>query len=256
MFFTEDEVEFNANFDTWSNKCFVTSGNLHDPLCGFVVKDICIIGAEIFICDSKNDKQVKQESSLITSHTSGSQIVQMEVEVLRPKLDKSNGENIGKLMDFNDFGQIEKALVPLLDEVCAQHPSLIECQQKRSQKFREWAFNALGRILYFLKTKKMKDMNDIACNELQIFWEELEHFGFDLSWLEPHVQSALGMKGYFKKLDEVEKLKDNEALLELEMMRLKAKMVALEVNWHAVKELEEEDFEEKDLDVELGFVKP
>ncbi|CAL5194375.1 unnamed protein product [Lathyrus oleraceus] len=249
----EDEVEFNAYFSIWGIKCFVTSGDLHDPLCGFLVKDICIIGAEIFICDSKNERQVKQESSLITSHTSGSQIVQMKVEVPRPKLDRSNG----KPMDFNGFGQIEKALVPLLDEICAQHPSLIECQQKRSQEFREWAFNALGRVLYFLKTRKMKDMNDIACKELQIFWEELGHFGFDLTWLEPHVQSALGMKRYLEKLKEVEKLKDSAAMLELEIMSMKAKMVALEINLHAVEDLlEAEEFEEKDLDVELGFVKP
>ncbi|KAI5425192.1 hypothetical protein KIW84_031123 [Lathyrus oleraceus] len=103
---------------------------------------------------------------------------------------------------------------------------------------------ALGRVLYFLKTRKMKDMNDIACKELQIFWEELGHFGFDLTWLEPHVQSALGMKRFLEKLKEVEKLKDNEALLELEIMRMKAKMVALEINLHAVKDLlEAEEFE-------------
>ncbi|XP_058740731.1 MATH domain and coiled-coil domain-containing protein At3g58210-like [Vicia villosa] len=253
----EDEVEFNANSSIWGTECFVTSSELHDPLCGFLVKDTCIIGAEVFICNSKNERQVNQTSSLTRSHQSGSQTVQMESEVLRPKLDENNDQNLGKPVDFKDFGQIEEALVPLLEEICAQHPSLIKCQQKRSHKFREWAFNALGRVLYFLKTRKMKDMNDVACKELQIFWEELEHFGFDLTWLEPHVQSALGMKRYLEKLKEVEKLKDNKVVIELEIMRMKAKMVALEVNLHAIKDLlEAEDFEERDLDVELGVVNP
>lgn len=139
----------------------VNSDELNDPLSGFLVKDTVIIGAEVFICNSKNERQVNQESSLISSHTSGSQTVQLEAQVLMPKLDESNFQNLGEPVDFNDFGQIEKASVPLLDEICALHPSLIECQQKRSHKFREWAFNALGRVLYFLQTRKVKDMNDI-----------------------------------------------------------------------------------------------
>ncbi|PNX76300.1 hypothetical protein L195_g032245 [Trifolium pratense] len=155
-------------------------------------------------------------------------------------------------MDFKGLGQIEKDLVPLLEEVCS-----IECQQKRSRKFREWAFTALGRVLYFFKTTKFKDLNDLACNDLQNFWEELEPFSFDLAWLEPRVQSALGMKNYLEKVKKVEKLKDNAVALELEIMRLKAKVVTLEVNLDAVRDLlKAEDFEERDLDAELGFVKP
>jgi hypothetical protein len=69
-------------------------------------------------------------------------------------------------MDFKGLGQIEKTFAPLLDEACSLHPSLIECQQKRSRKFREWAFMALGRVLYFLKTSKVRDMNDLAYKDL------------------------------------------------------------------------------------------
>ncbi|XP_058742656.1 uncharacterized protein LOC131615185 [Vicia villosa] len=240
----EGEVEFNANSYIRDAKCFVNSSvlNYHS---GFLVKDSVIIGAEVFICNSNNERQVNRESSLITSHTSGSQTVQLEAQILMPKLGEMNCQNLGEPVDFNDFGQIEKALVPLLDEICAQRPSLIECQQKRSHKFREWAFNALGRVLYFLKTRKVRDMNDIACKELQIYWEELEHFGFDLTWLEPHVQTALGMKVYVEKALEFEKLKDNEVALELEIMRMNAKMATLEINLHAVRDLlEAEDYEE------------
>ncbi|KAK2418614.1 MATH domain and coiled-coil domain-containing protein [Trifolium repens] len=246
-----DELEFNEIDGLWGSENFVPFYDLDDPQNGFLVNDTCIIGAEICLCKSKNEKQVNEASSLTTS------LIQMEAEVLKPKLEESHGQNLGELMDFKGLGQIEKALVPLLEEVCSQHPSLIECQQNRSRKFKEWAFTALGRVLHFLKTTKVKDMNDLACKDLHNLWEELEAFSFDLTWLEPHVQSALGMKSYLEKVKKVEKQKDNEAALELEIMRLKAKLVTLEVNLYAVRDLlKTEDFEERDLDVELGFVKP
>jgi len=54
--------------------------------------------------------------------------------------------------------------------------------------FIEYAFRALGRVLHFLKNKKIKDMDIDACNHLQILWDELlEQFRFDLIWLELHV---------------------------------------------------------------------
>ncbi|CAJ2632173.1 unnamed protein product [Trifolium pratense] len=161
----DEQVEFNEIDFFWGLESFLTFDDLDDPHIGFVVNDTCIIGTEVSLCKSKNEKQVNEASSLTTPPTSGSQIVQIEAEVLRPKLEESHGQNLGELMDFKGLGQIEKDLVPLLEEVCS-----IECQQKRSRKFREWAFTALGRVLYFLKTTKFKDLNDLACNDLQNFW--------------------------------------------------------------------------------------
>ena len=78
-----------------------------------------------------------------------------------------------------------------------------------------------------------------------------------MTWLEPSVQSALGKKSYFEKLKEAEKLKDNVVALELELERLKSKFSAAEINLDAARDLlEAVDFEEMDLDAELGFVKP
>lgn len=251
-----DDSDFNASTVSWGGD-IMKLDKLNDPNKGFIVEDACIVGAEVYVCKSKNEKQVNQTFSLTNSLPSVNQIVQMEAEILKPKVEESHGQNLGELMDFKGLGQIEKALVPLLEEVCSHHPSLIEGQQKRSRKFREWAFTALGRVLHFLKTTKVKDMNDLACKDLQNLWEELEAFSFDLTWLEPHVQSALGMKSYLEKVKKVQKLKDNEVALELEIMRLKAKLVTLEVNLYAVRDLlKAEDFEERDLDAELGFVKP
>ncbi|MED6185462.1 hypothetical protein PIB30_057294 [Stylosanthes scabra] len=108
---------------------------------------------------------------------------------------------ISELVDFRGLCKIEKRFVQLLKEACFNHPTLIENQQKRNrtQKFIEWSFAALGRVLHFLNTKSVNDMDDDACNELQNLWEELNNFGFDdLTWLELHVQFALSMKNHMK----------------------------------------------------------
>ncbi|KAL1331738.1 hypothetical protein AAHE18_12G208400 [Arachis hypogaea] len=163
---------------------------------------------------------------------------------------------IDEHVDFSGLGKIEKAFVPLLDEVCAKHPSVIGCQKKRSRRFSEWAFTALGRVLHFLKTKKVRDMDEEACSHLQILWEELETFRFNLTWLEPHVQSALGMKNYMERSAKVKSVKENVAALEMEMKKLKAMVTSVEVDLEMARsELVkvEEGFEEIDLDGELGY---
>jgi hypothetical protein len=87
----------------------------------------------------------------------------------------------------------------------------------------ELGYAALGKVIHFFKTRKVKDMNEQVCKELQVLWDELKKFQFDVTWLEPHVQSALGMKSYAEKVMEAEKLKQK-------MERLKEKLVAAELN--------------------------
>ncbi|RHN48854.1 hypothetical protein MtrunA17_Chr7g0268221 [Medicago truncatula] len=148
-------------------------------------------------------------------------------------------------MDFSSVGQME--------ETYSDNPSLSERPSKRSRKFTDLAFAALGRVIYFLKTRKVRDMNDQACKDLQVLWEELEKFKFDMAWLDPHVQSALGIKSYVEKAVEVEKLKDNVAAVELESGRLKAKLIAARANLDMERNLlKTKGFEERDLDSELG----
>lgn len=112
-----------------------------------------------------------------------------------------------EFVEFRGLGQIDKAFVPLLDEVCADHPSIIQCHLQRSRAFTEQAFNALGRVLYFLKNKKIRDLNEQCYNELDALLNELKTFQFDLSWLEQHLHSIFSMKTYVEKAIEVERLK-------------------------------------------------
>ena len=184
---------------------FLSSNALDD---GFIQDDNLIIIAELCVKESGHENELDHGAGITDSIKSGFQ-------------------------DFRGLGKIEKGFIQLLEELCSKHPTLIESQVKRnrSQRFTEWSFTALGRVLHFLKTKKVKDMNDDTCKELQILWEELETFGFDdLTWLEPHVQSALGMKNYMERAVQVTKLKENVADLEVVMKNLKAKMAAAEVD--------------------------
>lgn len=279
MNFPETRHLFNAGENDWGFTSFIPLAELRDPHRGFLVKDTCIIAAEVNVPKSGNENQVVQVAIPTASTTSEDQAGHMEVEAPQPEdkvqclksasqvctehiahTDKEmSSDSIRELVDFRGLGQIEKAYIPLLEEVCSQHPSLIECQQKRSRRFIEWAFTALGRVLHFLKTKRVKDMNGDACKDLQILWEELETFRFDLTWLEPHVQSALGMKNYIERAVHVEKLKDIVIALELEMKRLKAKLTATEADLDiARKDLlkAKESFEERDLDANLGYGRP
>jgi len=140
----ESNYEFNASQFFLGFKSFTSLAELHDPNKGFIVKNVIIVGVEVYVSKSRNEKRLNQEANLTAS--------------LRPKLEESQCQNVSDLMNFKGMGHIEKAFVPVLDEVCFLHPSLIECQQKRSRKYREWAFTALGRVLYFLKTRKVRDI--------------------------------------------------------------------------------------------------
>ncbi|XP_061996936.1 MATH domain and coiled-coil domain-containing protein At3g58370-like isoform X2 [Rosa rugosa] len=175
--------------------------------------------------------------------------------------DEAPSTPVGELIDFRGLGKVDKAFVPLLEEVCSWHPSLISCQRKRSRMFSGWAFTALGRLLHFLNTAKVKDMMEDPrehdpCEHLQVLWEEVETFRFDLSWLEPYVQSALGMKKLGEREGILKKLREDVDALDTEMKRLRERLSVAEVD-HAVAKRNlakaEENFGEANLNRKLGY---
>ncbi|XP_057745673.1 uncharacterized protein LOC130963588 [Arachis stenosperma] len=139
----------------------------------------------------------------------------------------------------------EKDFVQLAEEACHKHPSLIKCHKNKnySSMFTKWGFMALRRVLHFLKTKKVKDMNDEACKELQVLWKEVKAFGFDdLAWLEPHVKCALGMRNYKERVMHVKKMKENVAALEVDLKVAREELVKAQGG-----------FEERGLNDVLGY---
>ncbi|KAL9319312.1 hypothetical protein ACSQ67_015829 [Phaseolus vulgaris] len=243
----ETEHQFDAKNIDWGFSQFIPLDELHNPKNGFIVNDTCIIEVEILVSKLKQENEVDKPDNkikdILTKHTD------------KP-LPKETFTTFGETLDLKGLGKIEQHFFPLLEQVCSKHPSLLNSQKKRTLEYVEWAFTALGRVLHFLKTKMVKDMDEDACNHLQILWEELETFKFDLTWLEPHVQSALNMKNYKERSVEVKKLKENVSSLEMETKMLEEKMIETKVNLEiARRELTKisEGFVEYNLDDGLAY---
>ncbi|CAJ1963884.1 unnamed protein product [Sphenostylis stenocarpa] len=238
----ETTKQFNAKETAWGFPKFISLDELCDSRSGFIVNDNCIVEVEILVSKSKQDNQTYQPVS--------------KIDDTHDQPNKHKETFTTSLSELVDLGKIEQTFLPLLEEVCSRHPLLINSQQKRSSRFVEWAFTALGRVLHFLKTKKVKDMDNDACNHLKILWEELETFKFDLTWLEPHVQSALSMKTLTERAVKVKRLGENVDALEMKTKRLKAEMIEAEMNLAiARKELvkAKEGFQECYLEAKLGY---
>ena len=160
------------------------------------------------------------------------------------------------LIDFEGLCQEEAVFLPLLEQVCSWHPSLPHSQREKSPRFVLWAFTTLGQVLHFLKTMKVRDMNDDACKKLQGLWKELtEHSGFDLTWLEPHVQLALAANSCLKKAEEVKRLAENVAALKFKaksMRQIGSKNQELIEERRKLAEAEK-CLQEVDMDSELGY---
>jgi len=144
---------------------------------------------------------------------------------------------------LNRLSNLDNVYVPLLEKVCKIHPCLIECQRKRTPKFVEWAFTALGRVLYFLEITKVEEMNEEEFEWLQLLWDEVQVFGFDLSWLAPQVEFVLN---YVEKMSKVNKLEKEKKSLELRIEELSMELFETE------KEMESSKGDLESLRVELG----
>ncbi|PQQ12490.1 MATH domain and coiled-coil domain-containing protein [Prunus yedoensis var. nudiflora] len=217
---TEDtEHEFVANDNDWGFPSFILLSELCDHDKGYLVNDFCVVEVKVSV---RNGIKILED------------------------------QETGELIDFRGLGRVEKTFVPFLEEVCSSYPSLLECHKKRSRTFIQCAFTALGRLLRFLKTTKAKDMTRDACKRLQLLWEELETFKFDLVWLEPHVQSVLVMK---KRAGRVDRLREDVEILENEIKRRRDVLAAAEVDLEAAKRdlAKAEEFKKIDMDTELGY---
>ncbi|KAK7396816.1 hypothetical protein VNO78_17975 [Psophocarpus tetragonolobus] len=279
----ETQQKFNGGYRSWGS-FFVNLSDFYDSKQGYLVNDTCIVEALICVSDLSNleannylnkstptidsqlgdqiarssestqqdddkETEISDESETLSSSTCGSSQTEGEVQ--------SSDLTLKDLLDLGSLGKEEAIFVPLLEEACMWHPSLIWSQRKSSRWFKLWVFSSLGQVLHLLKTSKVKDMNEDACNHLQGLWEELvKHSGFQLSWLEPYVQSALGMKAHLEKAAEVNKLQDNVVTLEIKMKKLRRELVAAEAEFEVARKALAEarkGFIELDLNAELGY---
>jgi len=202
------------------------------------VRNTCIIEAHICVSDlAPNNIQVHPNCSSPLYSLEGGQATEssLERDSISPRTSGSsetqgsNSLTLRELIDLERLAAEEEAFIPLLEEVCIWHPNLIQCQKERTPRFRQWAFTSLGQVLHFLKTKRVKDMSEDDIKQLHDLWKELvKSSGFDLAWLEPYVQSALGLKDYMERAKQLKKLRDTVVGLEIKMKRLRGELAAAE----------------------------
>ncbi|XP_028777632.1 MATH domain and coiled-coil domain-containing protein At3g58270-like [Neltuma alba] len=282
----ETQQKFKGGHRSWGS-FLVTLKDFYDPKQGYLVKNTCIIEAHIGVPDvapkiqatdnnlptipESNHHQTEQQQSTESTTQNEDQATTEysdEISETPSSLTSSSGHaeldevqcsdlTLRDLIDVSGFGPDEAAYVPLLEEACTWHPQLINSQRDRTRWFKLWAFTSLGQVLYFLKTKKVKDMDEDGCKYLQGLWDELvKSSGFNLSWLEPYVQSALSAKNYLPKAETVEKAAQKMTDLEIKVKKLKGELAVAEMEHElARRELVEikGSFHELDLNAALDY---
>ncbi|KAI5425185.1 hypothetical protein KIW84_031116 [Lathyrus oleraceus] len=156
-----------------------------------------------------------------------------------PRIGKTQTETYEKKVHGSVHLTFESQTEPFkVEDQCPNLDSLSSvCLEPTKDPDTEFMFAALGRVIYFLKTREVSDMDMKTCKEFQLLWDRLAKFKFDLTWLEPYVQAALGMRSVLEKAMEVEKLKESVVVLKLETERLTAKLVAAEENLYYERDL-------------------
>jgi len=171
------DCELNASESICGFDTFIKLAKLHHPKRGFVVKGSCIVGAEVYVCKSTHEKRLNQAANATVSLTFGRATSHMKGEVPRPN-PGGQGSNLETISPVSTLACVEPtkhtytelfspSIEQLMDfsSVELQEIRFIELPSKRSHNFNHLAFSALGRVLYFLKTRKVKDMDDQACEE-------------------------------------------------------------------------------------------
>ncbi|CAJ1967357.1 unnamed protein product [Sphenostylis stenocarpa] len=260
----ETQQKFNGGYRSWGS-FFLNLSDFYNHNQGFLVRNTCIIEAHICVSDLAPKIQVHPNCS--PSHDSATESSSDDRDSISPRTSGSSGAEgatqgsnnliLRELIDLESLGAEEKAFIPLLEEVCIWHPNLIQCQKERTSRFRQWAFTSLGQVLHFLKTKRVKDMREEDIKHLHGLWKELvKSSGFDLAWLEPYVQSALGLKAYMERAKQLKKLKDSVVALEIKMKRLRGELAAAEGEFEVARRGLSEvrrDFNEMDVNSAIGY---
>lgn len=267
--FSETHQKFKGGHCSWGS-IFLNLNDFYDHKQGYLVRDTCII--EAHICVSQFAPKIQDINYLNPNstpthdsnlHDQATDQSSDERDTLSPRTSRSSPseekeiQGLKELIDMENLKAEEKLFIPLLEEICTWRPSLIQSQMEKTRLFRQWAFTTLGQVLYFLKTKKVKDITEDDCNNLKSLWEELvKSSGFDLTWLEPYVQSALGVKPYKERAKKLKKLKDTVVALEIKMKRLRGELTAAEAQFKvARKGLSEvsRNFQEMNMNSPIGY---
>ncbi|KAL6202415.1 hypothetical protein ACLB2K_026123 [Fragaria x ananassa] len=223
---------FDKNDSDWGFTSLIPLTVLNDHTQGYLVNDTCVIEANVSVPKAVTTLANEASSSAPVQHLGGE--VPMNAEPTHADSPVVKEEPFlsslpsGVTSNFRGFGEIDNTFVPLLEEVCSLHPSLVESMQDQGEQFTQWAFTTLGRLLYFLNTGEPQKLTEQSRRDLRKLWEELQVFKFDLSWVEEDFITALGMKD---EAERAKKLREEMNTLDTQRKRLKAELAAVEVNF-------------------------
>ncbi|OIW21507.1 hypothetical protein TanjilG_05177 [Lupinus angustifolius] len=268
----ESQQIFNGRYRScgWP---FLNLNDFLDSQQGYLVNDTCIIEAYICVSHVALNTNIQNENlkNIVATNgsTSGKQEIESSDESERHSSttceSSQRGNNVQgsdftlrDILDFEKLREEEKTYVPLLVKVCTLHPSLIRSQNKKPDLSKVWAFISLGKVLLFLNTTKARDMNEDACNQLRILWDDLNKLssGFDLTWLEPHIHNALGVKVQLEGSSKMKTLQNSVVAMDIKKERLIKELTATEAEFKvASKKLIEarKGFTEMDFNVALDY---
>ncbi|KAI5425165.1 MATH domain and coiled-coil domain-containing protein At3g58210 [Lathyrus oleraceus] len=246
----ETHQKFNGGYRSWGS-LFLNLSDFHDSKQGYLVNNTCIIEAHINVQASSHRESSKQEDVNEASDESST------IGSFDSNETETSDLTLRDLLDLESLRDEEAVYVPLLEEACVWHPSLIRSQSKRTQRFKSWAFSSLGQVLHILKTSKVKDMNEEVSNNLRGLWEELVMAsGFNLDWLKPYVESALSMEKHLERVLKVNELKGSIVDLETKMKKLRGELAEAEVEFEETKKVMNElskGYIEIDLNADLSY---
>ncbi|KAJ7969145.1 Receptor-like kinase [Quillaja saponaria] len=130
--------------------------------------------------------------------------------------------------NFRGVGKIRKVFIPVLEEAISQHPHLWTSQEGRTIQCRRWAYSALGRVLYFLRNVKIKDLTMEKKAEFDKLWGEMDLFNFDLTWLAIKHDQVMNASVDDEMLKAVEEQKEKISSLELDISEMKLQLMEAE----------------------------
>ncbi|KAE9585324.1 hypothetical protein Lal_00018151 [Lupinus albus] len=266
----ETKQRFNGGYRSWGS-LFLNLKDFLNSEQGYLVNNTCIIEAHISVSDGAFNTNIQNKNFNNIASTNGSRSSDQEIESSdeserhgsttcesghRGKEVQGSDLTLRDILDFEKLGEEVKTYVPLLEEVCIYHPSLIRSQEKKHDLLKVWPFISLGKVLHFLNTTKARDMNEDACNQLCILWNQVKSSGFDLAWLEPHVHNALGVKAQLERTLALKTLENNVVAMDIKMKRMRAELAATEAEFEVARKAlieARKDSIEIDFNAALGY---
>ncbi|XP_024021312.1 uncharacterized protein LOC112091554 [Morus notabilis] len=123
---------------------------------------------------------------------------QKDLSSTQPHVQVKSETSNDDLVDFRGLAMLPRCHAALLEEACLDHPDLAICSGSRTSRWRHFAYETLGELLFFLHSTRRREMTEEMCKRLKGLWKEAQLLGFDLSWLSTTVTFGLSASSHLE----------------------------------------------------------